>query len=184
MNWLDLLLVAVFGISIAAGAIKGFARIAIGLAAAILGVIFASIWYAQAGTLVADYVASRTVANAAGFLLILAATIAAGALLSWILAAVFKWAGVQWVDRLLGATFGFLRALVICAAIVWVMMAFPRATLPRAVASSVIAPYVMRGAQVLALLAPREVQAVFEANYSEVRKLRSARRQPGEPGFQ
>lgn len=178
MNWLDLLFVGIFAVSVTAGAMKGFARIAIGLGATVLGIIFASRWYAEAGSLVADYVSSRTIANAAGFVLIVVAFIAAGALLSTILAAVFKWAGVRWVDRLLGAAFGVVRALVICAAIVWVAMAFPRNTLPQGVVGSRIAPYVLGAASVLAILAPQEIEAVFDKNYKEVKQLWAGSKNP------
>jgi membrane protein required for colicin V production len=168
MNWLDLVFLAIFASSILLGAMKGLAKVTIGLAATILGVLFASRWYAEAGYVLRDYVAAQPIANGLGFVLIIVLFITAGAALSAILSAVFKWAGITWMDRVLGACFGVLRAMLISMAIVLVGMAFPRHTLPEVIQRSKIAPYVVEGSRTLSLLTPDEVKVSFTKSYEEL----------------
>jgi membrane protein required for colicin V production len=170
MNWLDVVFLAIFLWSIAAGAAKGLARVTVGLAATILGVLFASRWYAEAGGYLREYVSSPAVAQGLGFLLILVLFVAAGGLVSLTLSAVFRWAGVTWLDRLLGATFGLLRALLLAIAIVMIGMAFPKQTLPHAIERSRIAPYIAEAAAVLSAITPPELKDSFRANYDEVKR--------------
>lgn len=170
-NWLDFLFVAIFLVSTLLGAVKGLARVGIGLAAAVLGVLFASRWYADAGSFLREYVAARSVANAIGFALVLILFLVAGGLLAHVLAKLFRWAGVGWLDRLGGAVFGLLRALLISIAIVMAAMAFPRDTLPRSVVGSQIAPYIVESSRLLALLTPPELKDAFARNYAEVKRI-------------
>jgi len=171
MNWLDLVFLAIFLWSVLSGAARGLARISIGLVATVLGVLFASRWYAEAGSYMRDYVSSTALAHSLGFFLVLLLFIAAGGLLSLTLAAIFTWAGVRWIDRLLGAVFGFLRALLLSIAIVMVGMVFPKETLPRAILQSKIAPYIAESASVLAAITPVEFRTAFRRNYAEVRRM-------------
>ncbi len=170
MNWLDVVLATILLWSVVSGAAKGLARISIGLVATVLGVLFASRWYAEAGGFLREYVSSPMVANSLGFLLVLIFFIAAGGLVSLAVAAIFKWTGVTWIDRLLGAVFGLLRGLLIAMAIVMIGMAFPKDTMPQAIVRSRIAPYVSEAAAVLAAIAPAELKVSFRRNYDAVQR--------------
>ncbi|MDX2178235.1 MAG: CvpA family protein [Bryobacteraceae bacterium] len=171
LNWLDFLFLAIFLASTLMGAAKGLARVGIGLAATVLGVLFASRWYADAGFFLREYVAAKSIANALGFLLVLVVFIVAGGVLAHLLAKLFKWAGAGWLDRLGGAVFGVLRALLVSIAIVMAAMSFPRDTLPKAVIQSRIAPFVLESSRLLALLTPPELKEAFARNYAEAKRI-------------
>lgn len=171
MNWLDFVFIAILITSVIAGASRGLARVAIGLAATILGILFAARWYSEAGFFLRPYVSSPSVANGIGFILILLVFLVAGALIGMALAAIFKWVGLSWLDRFLGALFGVVRAALIAIAVVMIGMAFPRSTLPEAIIHSHIAPYVVDASRMLAAITPDEMKDAFYRNYGEVKKV-------------
>ena len=70
MSWLDILVLVIVGYSVIAGFSGGIARVGVGFAATVLGILFGFWFYGVAGAHVADYVSSRSIANLLGFLLV------------------------------------------------------------------------------------------------------------------
>jgi membrane protein required for colicin V production len=120
---------------------------------------------------VADYVSSRGVANLIGFLLVFGAFVLAGALVGRILANLFKWVGLSWLDRLLGAAFGFVRGAVIAVALVTVILAFAPVPPPPSIVQSKTLPYVIDTSSVLAAVTPHEVKDAFRETKEKVKKM-------------
>lgn len=170
MNWLDLVLGTILGISIGSGLYKGFFRLSIGLAATIISVLAASWFYGLAASVYAPYVKQETFANFLGYLTILLGIQFAGYLLARILATMTKKVGLGWVDRLLGGGFGLIRGLLFCIVIVMILTAFSWNGPSQAVAKSRLAPYVMQGAAILVYLTPREIRDGFQKNYEKIRE--------------
>lgn len=171
MNWVDLLLVLVIGFSVLSGFTAGFARVGIGFIATLLG-IFLGFWcYGIAGAYVLDYVSSRAIANLIGFFVIFIGVVLVGAIVGRLLARLFKWIGLSWLDRLLGAGFGLLRGVVIAVALVTVLLAFAPSPPPRSVVDSKLMPYMLDASNILALLTPREVKDAFHDTMDKVKKV-------------
>ncbi|MCL5743152.1 MAG: CvpA family protein, partial [Acidobacteria bacterium] len=93
-----------------------------------------------------------------------------GALVGKLLGLLLKWAGLSWLDRLMGGVFGLLRGLVFAIALVLALLAFTPNPPPRSVVQSRIAPYVIDAAHLCANLAPREVRDRVAQSYEEVKK--------------
>ena len=186
MNWLDVLLLLILVWSLAVSFARGFSREAIGLVSAVVG-LFAGLWfYGPAGAFLQPYVSSRNIANFCGFAIVFLGVLLAGSLLGWTLGKFLKWAGLSWFDRLLGAVFGFVRALVISIALVTAMVAFtPGFDPPKAVVRSRLAPYVIEAAHVLTSVAPHEMKDEFRKRYEQVKGIwnkaleRGSRQMPG-----
>jgi len=182
MNWIDLVLILVLGLSVLTGLAAGFARVGIGFIAAILG-IFIGFWsYGVVGAYVLDYVSSRQMANLIGFFVIFFGVVIVGAIVGRILAKFFKWAGLSWFDRLLGGAFGVVRGFIICAAMATVLLAFAPSPPPRSVLESKSLPYVVDVAGVLAAMTPHDIKDAFHDAKDKVQKDWEARRQPKRPG--
>lgn len=168
MNWLDVVLGLTLGSSVVSGAMKGFARTVVGITAT-LAAFFLAIWfYGAAGSIFLDYVSSKSVANFLGFVAVFALVVLTGAIIGRLLAMAFKWAGIGWLDRTLGACFGLLRGLVVSIAIVMILMAFSVNPPPSSVVESEIAPYVLEAARILSKTAPRELTEGFQKSYQMV----------------
>lgn len=171
MNWLDYFFLFILIGSVIAGASRGLARMVVGLVATILGILFACRWYADAGAYVRDFVSSAALANALGFLLVMIGFVVFGSLLGALLATAFKWVGLGWVDRLLGAAFGAVRAVLVAIGVVLVATAFPQTPFPSAIANSQFAPYVVNASEILVMAAPDELQDAFSTNLNAVKKV-------------
>jgi membrane protein required for colicin V production len=168
-NWLDIVLLTVFAISMLSGLAKGFARVGIGAAATFFGILFAIAFYSSAGSFVQPYVSSLGVANFVGFILILAFVSAVGSILSRLVSRAFKAVGLGWLDRLLGAGLGAIRALIIAVALVMAIVAFTPNPPAKSVVQSSVAPYVLDTARVLVAIAPQELRDGFLHSYEKIK---------------
>ncbi len=170
MNWLDIVLLLIVGLSVAAGCAKGFARVGVGFAAAILGLLAAIWFYGVAGAFLIPWVSSPKVANFIGFWLVLGGCMVAGGLLGRLLAAAFRWMGLTWLDRSLGAAFGLVRGLIPAIALVLAMVAFAPKPPPKAVVESRFAPYLIDAANFCADVAPRELKDGFREGFEKIQE--------------
>src|SRR5258706_14341922 len=124
MNWLDVALILILGVSVFSSFYSGLVREVIGLAAGVGGVLCGAWFYRIPGDVVRPWVGSREVANLCGFLLILAAVIVLGWIVSWIVGAMMRAVKLSWLDKLLGAGFGLARGVLVCVAVITAIVAF------------------------------------------------------------
>ncbi len=171
MTSLDWILMGILCTSIITGLMAGFARVTIGLAAGIFGVVFGFWFYRMPAAWFAEYFDSPAASSVLGFVVIFAGILIFGGLLSRLIGRIFKWAGLTWLDRLLGAGFGFLRGAVIVTGIATVVTAFAPNPPPRWIARSEVMPYTAAFSKVLSAIAPRELKDKFDDNLARIRKV-------------
>jgi len=170
-NWLDLVLGGLFISSVIGGLLRGFSRTIVGFATSVIAIL-TSIWfYSSVATVLEPYLASRALANFAGFGLIFCAITLTGALLSRLVSRMIKFAGLRWLDRLFGAGLGAVRAAIVAAAIVLGLCAFTHNPPPTAVAQSRFAPYALEVANVIKAVAPKELRDGFDESYQKAKKM-------------
>jgi membrane protein required for colicin V production len=171
MNWVDYLLAIIIGASVLSGFMAGFARVGIGTAATFVG-IFAGFWcYGIVGAHFVDYVGSQAIANLIGFFLVFLAIVTLGAIIGRLLAAVFKWIGLSWFDRLLGAGFGAVRGGLVVVALTTVLLAFAPTPPPPSLVDSRFLPYVVDASNVLSLATPHQVKDAFRDTRDKVKHI-------------
>jgi membrane protein required for colicin V production len=170
INLLDIVLVIVVGASVAAGFMAGFARVGIGFIAAISGLLFGFWFYGMPAAWIHRYVHSVTISNLLGFFVVFWGFLAAGSLLGKLLAKLFKWTGLSWLDRLMGGAFGFVRGGLIAIAFVAVLLAFTPKPLPNWMVDSQVLPYAIDASNLCAALAPRAIKDAFRDSMVEIRK--------------
>ncbi|MEZ5351172.1 MAG: CvpA family protein [Bryobacteraceae bacterium] len=171
MNWLDLLLALIICGSVAAGLLRGFVRTVVGLVTTILAVLLSTWFYGSAGSVFLEYVSHRGVANFLGFGIVFGTIILTGVVFSRLMSRLLRWAGLGWLDRVLGGMLGLARAWLVSAAIVLGLCAFTRNPPPAAVTQSRIAPYVLEVSNAVSLMAPKELQDAFKISYDKVKNL-------------
>lgn len=171
MNWLDLLMGFLAAMLVIQGLRQGFTRLAIGLLAALAGVVLAAWMYGSAGAFLLPYVSSPALAHIAGFLLVFVGVQLAGSALAWGLGRLYKWTGLTLLDRLLGAVFGLVKATLVGVVIVMILTGFPLSPVPNSIKNSVAAPYLIEVSHVLVQLAPRELKDGFAATYERIKKI-------------
>jgi membrane protein required for colicin V production len=170
LNALDWGMVAVILGSTLTGLRSGFTRVVIGLIAGITGLVLGAWFYETPARMLQPYVNSAPLRLACGFLLIFLGVAIFGSVLSRMVAAVFRWAGLTWMDRLLGGGIGFVRGLAIIVALVTPLMAFAR-PLPDAVNDSVLLPYALNISHVAVAAAPKELRDRFSEQADALKKV-------------
>lgn len=160
-NWFDILLVLIILWSALMGLRSGLARVVVGFIAMLVGV-FAGFWcYRMVAGEISPWVAASPLANVMGFLLIFAAALILGAIVSSLLARLFKWFGLSWFDHLLGGIAGFLRGAFVVAAVVDMVVAFSPSPAPQILEHSQVLPYASEVSTWLVNMAPRELRDAF-----------------------
>jgi len=170
MNWLDIVLVLILGLSVAASFRKGLSREVIGLAS-VLAALLLGVWlYGLAGGWLTPYVSSRSVANLVGFFLVFCSVLILGAMVSYAVGRALRVTGLSFFDHILGAGFGLVRGTLIGVALILGIMAFSSSDRPpESVVHSRPAPYVVDAARLFASVAPHELKEGFRKSYAEVK---------------
>jgi membrane protein required for colicin V production len=170
MSGFDILLIAIVLLSAIAAAAHGFFSEVFSLVGTIAGFLLASWQYWRIAPWFEPYVKSPAFASAAGFLAILIAVIILGAIAGKVSSWIIKEAGLRWVDRFLGGTFGVVRGLVFATILVLVATAFT----PEAgwLQRSTLAGYLTVSARVVAWSAPAALRAKFLDGVAYLRKAR------------
>ncbi len=148
---------------------KGLMREIVSIVALAGGFLLAAFYYQVPGAWFSSFMRSESLAHLVGFLVIFVGIILIGAIISFLINKFVKMASLEWVDRLLGAVFGFLRGWLVCSIIVIGLVAFP--VKEDLLARSVLAPYVLAGARGAILLVPKDLKAKFNDQYQKVIQL-------------
>ena len=113
LDWIFLVMLL---LSLAIGAWRGLVYEVLSLASWVAAFLLAQ-WFAPAA---ANYLpmagSSETIRYAAGFVVVFIAAIFAGSILTWLISRLFQVAGLRPADRVLGAVFGAMRAVVVLLA--------------------------------------------------------------------
>lgn len=171
MNLLDILLVIIVGCSLVTGWLAGFARVGIGFLAAVSGIIFGFWFYGIPADWFHQRIKSETFSNLLGFFVVFFAFIFVGALIGKLLSKLFKWTGLSWLDRLMGAAFGLVRGALIAIAFVAVLLAFTPKPMPAWMVDSRVLPYAIEASNLCASLAPNKLKTDFRESMQDIQKM-------------
>jgi membrane protein required for colicin V production len=168
MTFFDLIVLSLVGASLISGALRGFVRALITTLAMFIGVIVAARSYETAGTALRalGLVESSAAAKASGFLLLVGFALALGFLAGQLLRGSLRRAKLEWMDRVLGALFGFARGMAVCCVVYLALTAFPVRI--DSVAEARTAPALAEGAKLISWLTSEEMRTRFEAGYKRL----------------
>jgi membrane protein required for colicin V production len=170
MSLLDILLILIIGTSVLLGFMTGFAKVSIGFAATICGILFGFWFYAMPAAWFHGFITSTTISNVLGFLVVFLAFEIVGALIAKIVSKVLKWTGLSFFDRFLGAAFGFVRGSLIGVGFVAILMAFAPRPIPNWMVNSMLMPYAVDASNLLTAMAPKALTDGFHSALAEIRK--------------
>jgi membrane protein required for colicin V production len=167
VNWLDYVLLAIIVVTALVGIIKGFVRQVIGLVAVIAGLVLAVVYYRQTAHVFQAFVKNQLVSNFLGFLFIFVIVLVAGSILGHLITKAMI-GPLALVNRLFGALFGLLKAVLICGVLVFALVSFDVAR--PAVESSVLAPACLGITRAVVDLVPRDLRERFNESYKRIRE--------------
>jgi membrane protein required for colicin V production len=170
LDWFDVVLAIVIVLSVAAGLKSGFARVVVNLLATVVGLL-AGFWFYQLAALeIVHYLNfSLAAAKILGFIIIFVGVILLGSLLASLFARLFRWIGLSWFDHFLGGVAGFVRGILVIAAVTDVVIAFAAPPLPVFIQNSKVLPYASEVVSSLAQLAPRELKESVDDHLDALR---------------
>jgi membrane protein required for colicin V production len=169
-NWLDIVLLLVILVSILSGLKTGFVRVALHLVATVFGLL-AGFWcYGIAAGELQPWIHNPVTANLVGFTLIFLGVMIVGSLLGMVLARIFRWIGLGWLDHVLGGAAGLLRGALLVAVVVAAIAAFTPGPTPGFLAESKILPYATQISTAVAEFAPRELKDGFAAQMERLKQ--------------
>lgn len=179
LNWFDIALIVVILWSAIAGLRAGFARVVVGLAATLAGLIAGFWFYRLVAAKLAPFVRTPAIADLLGFFAIFLGVMILGALLAAMLARFFHWIGLSWIDHLLGGAAGLVRGILVIAAFVAVLVAYAPSPMPRFIESSRVLPYVSEVSLWLSDLAPHELKEAVREQMENLEELWRRAREKG-----
>jgi membrane protein required for colicin V production len=174
-NWFDIVLLLVLVTSTVSGLRAGLARVIIGLASTVAGLLAGFWFYRMVAIKILPIVQTETAANILGFLIIFFGVLIVGSVLGAFLSRLFQWIGLSWFNHLLGGAAGLLRGALVIAALVDILVAFSPSPTPRFISNSQVLPYADEISGWLVQLAPRELKDMF---VEQMENLKRIRRQP------
>ncbi|MGB7295243.1 MAG: CvpA family protein [Candidatus Aminicenantales bacterium] len=164
-NWLDILFLAVIGVSLVLGLIKGLTRMIIGIASVIAGFVIAALYYRPVSALFNRMLAVEIWRHLIAFVLIFIAVLIVGGLVSFLLSKIIK-GPLRFADRILGGMLGVVAGVLISGVLVIAQLAFP--VNKQVLRSSAIAPYCYWLTKGMIQIIPQELKEKFKVTYEEV----------------
>ena len=169
MNNLDIFFIVLIGASILYSLIRGLVREIFSFLAVIFGFIGASYGYMYVSGWLGSWIENDFLSKILGFLILLVVISLAVSLIGRLLSGLAKKAHLGWADRLGGAAFGFLKAILLIAIFTLILTAF----LPsksQVVSDSKIAPVALTIAGGLSVLAPEKLENLYAEKERALRK--------------
>jgi membrane protein required for colicin V production len=168
LNLLDAVVLLILLGSVFYSALKGFVRELLGMLSLVAAFFVSVSFYRVASLPFKEVVKTENIALFLGFASIFLGTLIVGALVIWAVQRLVKFAKVQWFDRLLGATFGFIRGWILGSVVFLVLTSFDLQS--ERVRGSQLAPYYLPGARIIALATPYDLKTRFMDGYRVVEK--------------
>lgn len=164
---LDYIFALIIVVSTVLALTKGLVREIVSLVSLLAGFWLAAFYYPVVSVWFSDLARTQAVADLIGFLLIFLGTLVAGAVVAFLINRFVKMASLQWVDRLLGGLFGFLRGWAVSSILVLALVAFPLKQ-NQMLSRSYLAPFLLGGARAAVLVVPQELKDRFHQEYKRL----------------
>jgi membrane protein required for colicin V production len=174
MNVLDIIFLVLMGASVIYSLIRGLTREIFSFLAVVLGFFGAGYGHPWAAEWLQGWVHQETLAQILGFAILFLLVALAVSLLGRLLSGIIHKGGLGWADRMGGAAFGFLKAVLLIAIILLVLTAFlpPKSELLR---ESKVSPAAMAIARGLSFLVPEKFRDLYEQKEKELKKYWASR---------
>ncbi len=154
MNWVSLVIIVVVALLTWRAFRRGFLRELVGLAALILAVPVAGVFYDDMVPKVEPIVDNSVAAGLISFLAILIGVIVAGQLLGYLLRRSADILNLGGADHIAGGAFGFLQGLLLCQVLLVALVIFPQPDLRSHIEGSPIATRMLDGAPFVLSILP------------------------------
>ncbi|MBI9086660.1 MAG: CvpA family protein [Desulfobacterales bacterium] len=175
MNALDIVIAVILGFCLIRGIFRGLIKELSSIVGVLGGFYGAFTYYAQVAQLLSRWVSSSAYRNILSFFLIFCGVLLVVGIIGIVIKYLLRVVSLGWADRISGAVFGLLKAVLIASVLLVSLTAF----LPRRapiVADSVLAPHITMISEQMARVVSPEMKRSFDVKVAELKKLWQRRR--------
>jgi len=158
MNWMDGAIIALIIWFTFSAFQAGFIRETVTIVAAILGVILAGLFYQDLADDVLLFIDNETLGRIIAFGLLFGATALAGQMLALVLKPTVNLLQLGIFDQLMGAAFGFAKAMVFVQIFMILFITYPKWGLDETISDSVFGSLIVEKTTVLTNILPDEFE--------------------------
>ncbi len=167
MNWLDVVLLIILGLTVVIGLLKGFVKQVIGIAAVVVGLILAALYYWGIAEVLKTFIRNELVADFLGFVFVFVCVLVLGSLAGYLLTKAMK-GPLAFINRVFGGVLGLVKGVLICGVFVFALLVFKIAE--GALLESRLAPACYGVTRAVVNLIPKELRDQFNSSYREIRR--------------
>jgi membrane protein required for colicin V production len=178
VNWLDLVLITAIGYSTYSGYKNGFIRELVSIAAVILAIPLAGIFYDDMFPKVEPIVRNEDLAALVSFIAIMGGVIIGGQVAAHLLKRTAEILNLGILDRVAGGAFGFLKAVFIAQALLVALVTFPNPDMRGKVDSSPVATRLLDAAPTVLAFLPGTFDEGIDLFKEHIDSLRGADVEP------
>lgn len=169
MNILDILILVILGFCLVRGIFRGIIKELTSIVGVFVGFFVAYNFYPVVAVLISRFFANEAYLNIVSFLLAFTVLFLAVGLVGVILKHLFKAVALGWLDRALGATFGFVKAVLIVSVLLVPLTTYLPQKSP-VIKDSFLAPYATTISQILVTVVPKEMKEKFHENINALKE--------------
>jgi len=169
MNPLDVVIIIILGYGLIRGIFRGMVKEISSIVGVFAGFYAAYSYYPLVSKVMEDWITNVSFLNILSFMLIFCVIFFIISIIGVIIKYLLHIASLGWMDRLLGASLGFGKAVLIVSIILVALTAF----LPKGapiIKTSLLAPHVTVISENLAQVIPIEMKEAYTAKLKEIKK--------------
>lgn len=169
MNPLDVIIIVILGYGLIRGIFRGMIKEISSIIGVLGGFYAAYSYYPMVSAIMDDWITNVAVLNILSFLLIFCIVFFLISVLGVVIKYLMHVASLGWLDRLCGASLGFVKAVLIASVILIALTAF----LPKGapiIKTSAISPHLTVVSDKLAQLVSTEMKQAYTAKLEEIKK--------------
>lgn len=125
MNWVDVGVLSVVGLSILIGIFRGFIREALSLVSCGVAIVCGIYFHDAGAEYLSTWISSAPIRSVAAFGLVFVCVLIICSIISHLIGFLVKKSGLSGTDRMLGLIFGFVRGVLICGVMLLVVSFSP-----------------------------------------------------------
>ena len=169
MNLFDILIIIIFGFCLIRGFFRGFIKEISSIIGVLGGFYAAYTYYMEFAQLLPGWISDKSYLYIVSFLIIFCGVFFVISILGVIIKYILNIAFLGWIDRICGAGFGIIKAVLIASVFLIALTAFLPEKAP-IIKDSMLSPHVSIISEKMAKVIPKDMKHQFVSKIEELKK--------------